>query len=164
MSEGFKFFGGKGSSRSFKVIALNKKQIKDSMPTGMNQQNRYHGRTPAAAASKAFTRYFNSPDTKLKLGQKVRVVIMEVTQGSKNKVFKYNISRVRNDKTRMLNGIEINKFKNRVLSACNATSSSLRSGSSSGKKSGGSKSKKSKKTKKTKSKTTKKKTQTCKSK
>ena len=59
------------------------------------------GKTPAAAASKAFTRYFNSPDTKFKLGQKIRVVIMEVTQGSKNKVFKYDVARLRNKNTRM---------------------------------------------------------------
>ena len=115
MSSEFKFFGGKGNNRSFKVISLNKKQILNSMPKGMNKQNRYYGKTPAAAASKAFTRYFNSPDTKFKIGQKVRVVIMEVTQGSKNKVFKYDVARIRNQNTRMLNGVEINKFKNRIL-------------------------------------------------
>ena len=123
MSSEFKFFGGKGNSRSFKVISLNKKEVRSTMPKGMNQQNRYYGRTPAAAASKAFTRYFKSPDTKFKIGQKVRVVIMEVTQGSKNKVFKYDIARIRNKNTRMLNGVEINKFKNRVLTACSKSSS-----------------------------------------
>tara|TARA_B100001093_G_C26699573_1_gene958439 strand:- start:273 stop:743 length:471 start_codon:yes stop_codon:yes gene_type:complete len=129
MSSEFTFFGGKGNSRSFKVISLNKKQILNSMPKGMNKQNRYYGKTPAAAASKAFTRYFKSPDTKFKIGQKVRVVIMEVTQGSKNKVFKYDVARIRNQNTRMLNGVEINMFKNRILTACSKSSSGSRSAS-----------------------------------
>ena len=144
MSSEFTFFGGKGNTRSFKVISLNKKQILNAMPKGMNKQNRYYGRTPAAAASKAFTRYFNSPDTKFKLGQKVRVVIMEVTQGSKNKVFKYDVARIRNHNTRMLNGVEINKFKNRILTACSKSSSGSKSASKSLSKSVSKKSSKSK--------------------
>lgn len=92
------------SDRSFTVVAFAKsgKRLRGS-------GGRYISSTPAGAAKKAFSQYFRSHP---KIGRTLDVHIKETTRGSGDKIFKYRVSKIKNEVSIMRDGKEITyKYK-----------------------------------------------------
>lgn len=73
---------------------------------------RYISTTPAAAAKKAFSQYCRAHPK----GQKVLIIhVRETTSGSSHKIFKYRVSKVKDDTTVIRDGVEVHyKYKIKI--------------------------------------------------
>jgi hypothetical protein len=96
---------GKGEKRSFTVETFDG-AAHNGGPTGY-----YRSRTPAGAASKAATKYFQSGagDT----STKVKILLREITSGSAGKYYNYSIRRRKIKKVKLKKGVSF-KYRNEV--------------------------------------------------
>lgn len=93
--------------RSFTVDAFYKSGRRLSGNVG-----RYISETPARAAQKAFSQYYQSHP---KIGRTLEIHIRETTSGSKHKIFKYIVSKVKTDVSVVRDGVTIQyKYKTKV--------------------------------------------------
>ena len=98
-------------SRSFTVESMHK----FCKSLGVNG-GRYISSTPAAAAKKAFSQYYRNHRISGRLT--LQIQIRETTSGSAHKVFKYNVSKVNQERQVVRNGETITyKYITKVKAA-----------------------------------------------
>ena len=73
---------------------------------------RYISTTPASAAKKAFSQYYRAHP---KISKVLEIHVRETTSGSNHKIFKYKVSKVKDDSTVVRDNVEVHyKYKIKI--------------------------------------------------